>query len=318
MLIVFRLGHKNEKGRGHFNRCLILANLLKKKYQILFFFNKCENAFKKELKKNKFKLIEKKYDLNNEINYLKNLDKSLKIKAVIKDSYFFNLNWEKKINSLFKLIVIDDRLKTSHHADLYINYNYDKNYIKNKINLKFVKKRLIGQKYFITNKNKVPNKRKSKPNFFIYLGSVDSNNFSLKIFNYLKKNYNNKITFLTPQFNTKILSTIQNNRRKNINIINQNQKSISKFLVKNDFIFNSAGTSVYETLFFGKRPVVVHQNQNQKNLCQYLSHKKKIIHLNNVNDLKKLDFKKKYYLLNRNTINSNGKYKIFEEINKLK
>ena len=203
------------------------------------------------------------------------MDKSLKIKAVIKDSYFFNLNWEKKINSLFKLIVIDDRLKTSHHADLYINYNYDKNYIKNKINLKFVKKRLIGQKYFITNKNKVSNKRKSKPNFFIYLGSVDSNNFSLKIFNYLKKNYNNKITFLTPQFNTKILSTIQNNRRKNINIINQNQKSISKFLVKNDFIFNSAGTSVYETLFFGKRPVVVHQNQNQKNLCQYLSHKKK-------------------------------------------
>ena len=70
--------------------------------------------------------------------------------------------------------------------------------------------------------------------------------------------------------------------------------------------------------FFGKRPVVVHQNQNQKNLCQYLSHKKKIIHLNNINDLKKLDFKKKYYLLNRNTINSNGKYKIFEEINKLK
>ena len=141
------------------------------------------------------------------------MDKSLKIKAVIKDPYFFNLNWEKKINSLFKLIVIDDRLKTSHHADLYINYNYDKNYIKNKINLKFVK-RLIGQKYFITNKNKVSNKRKSKPNFFIYLGSVDSNNFSLKIFNYLKKNYNNKITFLTPQFNTKILSTIQNNRRK--------------------------------------------------------------------------------------------------------
>ena len=88
--------------------------------------------------------------------------------------------------------------------DLYINYNYDKNYIKNKINLKFVKKRLIGQKYFITNKNKVSNKRKSKPNFFIYLGSVDSNNFSLKIFNYLKKIIIIRY-FLTPQFNTKIL-----------------------------------------------------------------------------------------------------------------
>lgn len=319
MLIVFRLGNEKGKGRGHFNRCLILANLLKKKHQILFFFNKCENFFKKELKKNNLKLIERRYDLTDEIVFLKNLNKSVKIKAIIKDSYNLNFHWEKKINSLFKLMVIDDRLKTTHHANLYVNYNYDKNYIKNRINLKLVKKKLIGKKYFISKDQYKADKKKSKPNFFIYLGSVDSNNFSFKIFNYLKKNYKNKINFLVPQFNSKSLSIVKNyKRKKNINIIYRNQQSISKFIKSNDFIFNSAGTSVYETISFGKKPIVVHQNQNQKNLCEYLSSKNKIFHLNNIRDLKKLNFIKKNYRLNRNEINSIGKYEILKEINKLK
>ena len=255
--------------------------------------NKCESFFKKELRKNNFKFIEKKLSLKGEIKFLKKINKKNKIKAIIKDTYKLDFNWEKNINQLFKLVVIDDRLSIKHYSSLYINYNYEKNYCLKNINLKNTQTRLLGQKYFIFRDEYFKKKKKSRPNFFIYLGSVDSNNYSFKIFDFLKKYKKNKI-------------------------LKKNTKNFSENLMKNDFIFNSAGTSVFETLILGKKPIVIHQNLNQKKLCGYLESRKQIFHLKKFADLKKINFdKKKIFRIKKKKIILQGKKEIIKKIDNL-
>ena len=280
--------------------------------------NKCESFFKKELRKNNFKFIEKKLSLKGEIKFLKKINKKNKIKAIIKDTYKLDFNWEKNINQLFKLVVIDDRLSIKHYSSLYINYNYEKNYCLKNINLKNTQTRLLGQKYFIFRDEYFKKKKKSRPNFFIYLGSVDSNNYSFKIFDFLKKYKKNKIFFILPQFN--LNSNIyfkKYSRNKNV-ILKKNTKNFSENLMKNDFIFNSAGTSVFETLILGKKPIVIHQNLNQKKLCGYLESRKQIFHLKKFADLKKINFdKKKIFRIKKKKIILQGKKEIIKKIDNL-
>ena len=122
------------------------------------------------------------------------------------------------------------------------------------------------------------------------MGSVDSNNFSFKIFNYLKKNPKRKILFILPQFN-KNSKIYYKKYSKLKNVILKNEiKNFSDELMKNDYIFNSGGTSIFESLILGKKPIVIHQNSNQKKLCEYLGSKKEIFHLKKFIDLKKFRF----------------------------
>ena len=315
MLLVFRLEFNRYSGRGHFNRCLILAKSLKKKYGIIFLINKCDSFFKTELKKNNLKFIEKKFSLKGEIKFLKKINKIDKIKAIIKDTYKLDYNWEKNINKLFKLVVIDDRLSSKHHSNLYINYNYERNYCLKNINLRNTKIRLLGQKYFIYRNEYLNKKKKSKPNFFIYLGSVDSNNYSFKIFDYLKKNTKRKIYFLLPQFNKN--SNIyfkKHSKQKNI-IMKKETKDFSDQLMKNDFVFHSGGTSVFESLMLGKKPIVISQNLKQKKLCEYLDNKKCIFHLKKIKDLKTFNFNKKnIFRIKKKKIILQGKKEIIKKI----
>ena len=150
------------------------------------------------------------------------------------------------------------------------------------------------------------------------MGSVDSNNFSFKIFNYLKKNPKRKIFFLLPQFN-KNSKIYYKKYSKLKNVILKNEiKNFSDELMKNDYIFNSGGTSIFESLILGKKPIVIHQNLNQKKLCEYLAGKKEIFHLKKFIDLKNLDFEKKnIFKLKKRKISSQGKNEIIKKITSL-
>ena len=200
----------NKIGGGHFWRCYNLAKILKKKKRNFFFIsNNLNKSFNNFLNNENF--FYKNIDNLNHLSSIKNIIKKNNLDTLIVDLYTFNEN--KKINlkkTIKTLIVIDDHINKKHYCDIFINNNFLSKSNKNLINfLNPNFENLIGHQYFINSNKIIPigQKKRKKPlikNIFVFFGTSDETNETIKLIKAVKYNKNFNFYILVGKLNKKI------------------------------------------------------------------------------------------------------------------
>ena len=151
----------------------------------------------------------------------------------------------------------------------------------------------LGPKYCLLNssyKKKIYKKIKNKLNIFnvfIFMGTSDTKNLTLKILRILSLKKFNYIKFY-------VLVGINNLQYEKIKKFSKNKKniklyynlnSISKLIKLSDITISSGGSSIWEFLYFGKPSLVINSNITQSDNSKYLYKKKaiKLFHKKNIN-----------------------------------
>tara|TARA_Y100000389_G_scaffold166592_2_gene171420 strand:- start:225 stop:1229 length:1005 start_codon:yes stop_codon:yes gene_type:complete len=285
MNILFRTDSSKKIGSGHLQRCLNLASILNKMGNKIFFICSNYSGNLNYLIKRKYplKILSSKNEIKNKFNPLSIEDqkkdammtmkyaKKINIDFIVLDSYLFDYNWQSQVRKFMKLIFIDD-LALKNDCDIYINYHLENKDIikKNFLNKNTVK--LLGMKNFIVNKKhlKLKNQSKSKK-IYVYMGDIDSKNYSLKLLKlFLDKEFE-KFTFkfiLGSNYSLKKFFDNKYNYKKNISSIKRRLNSIwNIFNFKKDIIICSGGLIASEALHLNVRSILICQNNYQfKNL----------------------------------------------------
>lgn len=290
----------NKIGGGHFWRCFNFARILKRKNNNIFFItNFLSNNYKKILFKEKIKSIQLS-QLNNYQNLKKKIIKE-KIEILITDYYNFNSKSKKNIKKILKkLVVIDDHVEKKHFCDIYINNNLlDSKSLKKIKTLNPNCKLLLGIKYFVLNNKlyKLNTKNTSRiKKIFIFFGTSDNSNLTLKILKYLKKFDNFKLDVIIGNMNKnkykiekycknlsniKIFSSLTNNKLLNI-------------MSKNNLAIGAGGVNLYERLFLGLPSIVITNADNQIVSSKYLSKRKVIEYLGEDKNFTRDKFEKSF------------------------
>ena len=279
-------------GGGHFWRCYNLARILRKSNKnFIFISNSLKKEFINLLKESKFKYLK----LNNlkNINKLEFIIKKFKIDILVTDYYEFSYKDKKRLkNSVDKLIVIDDYVNKKHFCDIYINNNFMSMQTKSKIKMLNPEAQLLlGPKYVINEKIiKKKNKFKKKSNsFFVFFGSSDPSNLTLKFLRWvsdlneikfnvligkLNRNYKKIKFFCKDKKNIKIFYDLSNN-----NVLN--------LISKNKYSLGSGGINLTERLIYGLPSIVICTATNQKEALKELKKKKIIYYLGSYKYLNK-------------------------------
>jgi len=317
MNIGFRTDSSYIIGTGHIHRCLNLAESFKKKRVNSFFISRNYPGNINNLIKKKFKLVElkcsnlKKKPFNSQI--IKDAEQTIyniqkfKIKLIFIDNYYINELWENIVGEHCKIVLISDFLERKTKCDYYINcnvfYESSKDY---KRILKKNCKKLIGPKYAIIKNfnNKTVNK-KNKNKISVYMGGVDTKNYTTKIISILKKNLfkKYKILIIIGQKNLKknnIINQIKN--YKNFEFSIGNKKDLFNYFKDSSLVISNGGTSMYEHMTLGLKAIIVAQTKIQKKICKNLSEANLInffsaksnLNSGNINKVlkKKINFKK--------------------------
>ena len=108
--ILFRTNLNKIIGLGHIQRCLKLAQELKKYYKIIFVIDKKTKISDKIIKFETIELYKKTHFINQiyDANLLKKKIENKNIKFIIIDDYRLNYNWENIFYNNYRLIVFDD------------------------------------------------------------------------------------------------------------------------------------------------------------------------------------------------------------------
>lgn len=119
--IFFRVDVSEKIGFGHGYRCLAIAEMIAKKFSLVFCVSEkmSETFFKQQqyqVHKNNYWGIEEFEKLSH------NSRNNTKNNLIIIDGYQFNFDYQRKISSRFKTIVIDDLAENRIHADVVINH----------------------------------------------------------------------------------------------------------------------------------------------------------------------------------------------------
>ena len=245
------------------SRCNKLAKKLGKKNNIFFLVDKKDDSLSKLIIKNSTILLKK--DIFNNSDKIIKILKILKNPIVIIDSYLSNLNFEKKIISHSKKLIVIDDLKKNHFCNIYINPNF--------LNFNFVSKinadiKLLGPKYSFVDLPKKKQIKKNKvntiKNVLVFMGATDSKNLSIKIYNAIK---DKNITHLNFKFikgynNSSLESIIKNNKLKNIKFINFSNKFLNH-LNKTDIFISAGGSSVWDSVFLQKKTLIFNHSSKQ-------------------------------------------------------
>jgi len=304
MNIGFRADSSYTIGTGHIHRCLNLAKEFKKKKKNCFFISKTFSGNINELIEKNFYLLSLSFkglssnltkkqitiDANQTIKFIKKFN----IDLIFLDQYQLNQNWEKKVNKHCKIVLISDHLDRNSYCDYFINYQvpYESNSQYNKL-LNNNCKRLIGSDYSIIKKFLVKKNKKIKKKITVYMGGVDTKNYTTKIISILKKkvfkNYNKLIVIGEKNQNSQLIIEQIKNFGDFVYAIG-NRKNLFTFFKGSSLIISNAGTSMYEHLTLGLNSLIVPQSNTQKIICKGLS------------DLKLINFVKNKSFLNEKII----------------
>jgi spore coat polysaccharide biosynthesis predicted glycosyltransferase SpsG len=291
-------------GLGHLNRCLYLAQFLKKNnYDILFILKKFQkidkhliNSFKKiYINKNLFgkkeTLILNKILKKNKIhNLLIDCDHKIN-KANIKNyqNFFKNLNKKTHIIKWDELIKINTKIDT-----LYSPYN---NFLKSNKNYRY---KINGFKFFILPEEfffKRVLKKKIK-NILINFGATNKNLEIKMAVSLIIKNFKNiKIYIMTQKINFKKIKIAF--PKYNQLIFNSNPKEISNYIRESDIAIVSSGLGKFECLTNGL-PLIVHENNSNNFIFnKYLIKHDMIIFSKNKNEFEKNLIKLKLFKIRK-------------------
>lgn len=308
MVIAFRVDQSPTIGSGHFNRCLNLAKILKKKKVKIKFI--CRNNFlskkiKKKLKNYKIQInfLKGKNTSNfffkeDAIQTIKILKKN-KIDWLVVDHYELDYKWESLVKRYAKkILVIDDLANRKHKCDLLLDQNYVHNYTNRYNNI--LKKdcvKLLGPRYslldssFLEKNRKVKKNRNVKNIFVFFSGSYleKIENIFLNILN-SKEFRKFKIDFVVANKNRIKNTFIKSKINKNLKIY-QPFISMANLMKKADLAIGGGGTNTWERMFLGIPSLVLCLASNQKKVCDYLSEKKIIIYLGNTYSINKKKIK---------------------------
>ena len=246
------------------SRCNKLAKKLGKKNNIFFLVDKKDDSLSKLIIKNSTILLKK--DIFNNSDKIIKILKILKNPIVIIDSYLSNLNFEKKIISHSKKLIVIDDLKKNHFCNIYINPNLLNFNFASKINADI---KLLGPKYsfedLLKKKKQIKkNKVNTIKNVLVFMGATDSKNLSIKIYNAIKEK---NITHLNFKFikgynNSTLESIIKRNKLKNIKFINFSNKFLN-YLNKTDIFISSGGSSIWDSVFLQKKTLIFNHSSKQ-------------------------------------------------------
>lgn len=258
-------------GLGHLIRSLTLAKKLKKKEQVTFLIDYCDNKIRALFPKN-INIIKNANAFENPNNLIKILNKYKYPKLII-DSYKIKYSFEKKIKIYCKLLVIIDDLKKRHICDIYINPNdFSKSYL-GKINSKI---KLIGLDYLILDiKNNLKKYRRENKKILVFMGARDSKNLTVKLYQIIKsydifkKFY---FTFVIGPFNSKKKFFQIHTGDKNIKIM-YFVKNFQNLLAQNNIFISAGGSSIWQALHMKLKVLVFPHSSKQKENSENLSKK---------------------------------------------
>jgi UDP-2,4-diacetamido-2,4,6-trideoxy-beta-L-altropyranose hydrolase len=316
--LFFRVDSSYSIASGHLIRCQRLAKKFSNEYEVIFITNKFKGNFNfilKDFKKiyldyKNEKFLTSKNDSEKIIKILKKFEGT---KILFVDHYKLNYVWHKKIRKhVNKLICINDYIRKN-----YCDYLISETYYPNKVLQKCLKKNtklFIGPKYALI--DNIKKKTLNRNGIFIFCGSVDKKNVTLKLSKILKKITNKKIFVVIGKKNknkNKILNIKKKNFFKIYKYIN-----LSLYLGKCDVAIIAGGSVIWETLFNKMRTIVIPTAKNQNSNIKYLQ-KDKIIEILpfyklNENAIKLILQKKtKQY---KNIVDGNGINRVYKELAK--
>ncbi len=324
MDITFRVDSSQQIGFGHLNRCINLAQTLKKNNKITFICKKLNGSNFSIIKKNKFKLkiisnknrinyFSKFSDANQTIRLIKN-----KCDLLIVDHYKLGYKWEKQIKKYVKkILVIDDYLNRKHICEFILNSNFAVNKKKYKKNFPKNTKFLLGPKFCILNsafqkKNSIDQKLKR---IFIFLGTDNMNITQkiVKIFNNEKiSRYNLDVVLTTKNKNFRTQKKILE-KVKNCNIY-YNLSNLRNLIAKSQMGLISGGQVIFECINL-KLPIIVFQTAtNQHSSCKELMKRNLIYFMGRFSNKKNSKYLE---LIKKITQNNSLRLKLSKNLNNL-
>jgi CMP-N-acetylneuraminic acid synthetase/spore coat polysaccharide biosynthesis predicted glycosyltransferase SpsG len=250
--ILFVVTGNEIVGLGHVYNTLLLANDILN-HKITFLVEK-DSQLANE------KIASKNYPVHiqEDENILEDIQK-LSPDIIINDRLDTDEDYILKLKkSSYKVINFEDLGSGALKADLVINAIYPEKQV--------LKNHYFGHDYFILRDEFIysPKKTISKEvtNILITFGGVDPNNYTKKvietIYNYCQLN---SITItVIAGFGYSEYDSL--NYYKNINVL-KNITNISKYMLKSDLIFTSAGRTTYEIASIGTPGIVMAQNKRE-------------------------------------------------------
>ena len=284
-------------GYGHLQRCLNLAEILKKNHEIIFLFCSTPNLILKEVKK-KFKIIRFK-DNKSILQKVKKFHNKKNLNFLILDDYSVNYDWEKTISIYFsKVLVIGDHLDRKHYCNFYLNQNVIDKKTKKDLSKKFsTAKCLLGPKYALLDKNylKYSNKKKKRTslkNIIISFGGSDRENLTAKTLDVLSQNKFSKFNIkVAIGKNYKYFNELVKKHKTNKKIIFfKGLSSLANTNYNSDLSIGAGGITTWERLCLSLPSLVFQVSNNQKVTIDNLKKKKVIVYAGKEKDFNKNRF----------------------------
>ena len=316
--IFFRVDSSFNIGFGHLNRCLILAEIFKKRKIKVHFI--CKNLKGNLTNKIKFRgynlhLIKNVKNSNYEdyLNTKKILEKFKNETCnLVIDNYRWDEKYEQKIRFLVeKIIVIDDLANRKHDCDLIIDQNLYSKFERRYDNL--VPKnchKLLGPKYVLLRKEFLTSKKKTQINstnkIFVSFGGQDISNQTVKVLAAIKKSKLNykKINFLVNKSNTNLKDLKKISKNMKGVVISTNEKKLVKLIQKSDLCVGAAGSMTWERAYLGIPSIVSILSENQLGIANTMGKKKCIYNMGWSKNVKISDYQKIFDQLKINELNS--------------
>ena len=316
--IFFRVDSSFNIGFGHLNRCLILAEIFKKRKIKVHFI--CKNLKGNVTNKIKFRgynfhLIKNVRNSNYEdyLNTKKILEKFKNETCyLVIDNYHWDEKYEQKLRFLVeKIIVIDDLANRKHDCDLIIDQNlyskfqrrYDKLIPKNC-------HKLLGPKYVLLRKEFLTSKKKTQINstnkIFVSFGGQDVSNQTVRVLSAIKKSKLNykKIIFLVNKSNTNLKDLKKISKNMKGIVISTDEKKLVKLIQNSDLCVGAGGSMTWERAYLGIPSIVSILSENQLEITNTMGGKKCIYNMGWSKNVKILDYQKIFDRLKINELNS--------------
>ncbi|MEZ5692072.1 MAG: UDP-2,4-diacetamido-2,4,6-trideoxy-beta-L-altropyranose hydrolase [Rickettsiales bacterium] len=293
MNIIFRADSSYKISAGHVMRCLNLADyLLIKDVNVSFICRKLAGNITDNIKKKGYKIYELPADNSYELKNIKpkiqhehwlettwENDASQTIEAVkglhtdwlIVDSYAIDERWESAVKTALdcKIMVIDDLTDRKHNSDILLNQNiltspdaYSELIPKEcKVFLGYeyamLKKEYFEKKYR-THKNASPE------NLFIFFGSADNTNETVKTLNALKLvNHKFKKIMVVCGSINKNLPEIKNICEQNNYELHIDTTRMAELISKSDIAIGAGGVNTWERCYLHVPSMVISIADNQ-------------------------------------------------------
>jgi UDP-2,4-diacetamido-2,4,6-trideoxy-beta-L-altropyranose hydrolase len=260
--IIIRCDSSYEIGTGHLMRTLVLANQIKKHFNIIY--------VTKELSGNRNNLIYENSFLHVRLeNSLQSIADKFEPSLIIVDDYSFSYEEEKELSKKYDVLIFDDEYK-KHCAKYVLNYSivaYDEEYkdlVPKKTNL------LCGSRYTLFKKEFLQKKYEQKKikKILIAMGGSDALNISKMIAISLHvKNKNLDIGIVTTKAN-KNLKNLKDSRFS----LHVNISDMASLIKSYDLIVTCASTSMLECIALKKPFIAIECANNQSFIASALSH----------------------------------------------